>query len=120
MCQTSSGNGSILTDQFVENIVIKCDAFPRAAAFDILHEIGQGIILTTDRNIPDFMHDFLKALFLGDSPDELENIPCLRQWLYWKSSDNSSVPRKKDLKTENGPIQSENGEKRNEKDKASP
>jgi hypothetical protein len=90
------------THQFVKQIVFKYNTFPSAVAFNILHKIGHRIVATADRNIPDFVSDFLKALFLPGAvarirrdynfPDEiLEAVN-----LCWRST-NYGIQNRNDL-----------------------
>jgi hypothetical protein len=53
-----------LSGQFAEKIVVEWNAFAGTATFDILQKIGHGIAGAVNENIADFMHDFIKTLFL--------------------------------------------------------
>src|SRR5207247_5019543 len=72
---------SKLADQFVENIVVKREAFPGARAFHILDKIARRIVCAADHAIPDSPNDLLELLLLPgavpgiremyDFPDEV-------------------------------------------------
>ncbi len=82
------------------SFTMPCSLF--AAAFDILHKIRYRIVATADRNISDFVDDFLKALFLPGAvarirrdynfPDEILEAVDLR----WRST-NYGIKNRNDL-----------------------
>src|SRR6266702_1726096 len=59
-----SPTGNVLSDQFVENVVVKWDTFAGAGAFDVLDEVDSGIACATDRAIPGSPNDLLEPLLL--------------------------------------------------------
>ena len=56
--------GRVLADQFVENVIIKPDAFASAGAFNVLKEIDRGIAGVTHCAVPDSPNDLLEPFLL--------------------------------------------------------
>ena len=67
-----SPTANVLSDQFVENVVVKWDTFAGAGAFDVLDEVDSGIACATDRAIAGSPNDLLEPLLL---PGAVVRIP---------------------------------------------
>ena len=63
--------GHVLTDQFIENVIVELDAFASTGALDVLEEIDRGIAGVTYSAIPDSPNDLLELLF----------PPCAVAWI---------------------------------------